>query len=165
MEPRLRAHLNATFFAEYQALRTDLMPILSDADLAFSAGGTNPTLGERCREIGEIEHAYVESFRTFTTDFDWRHPDPAIAGSVAALTAWFIDLDDRLDAALEALSEQDILERRIVRGDFPEDFFSPYVPVQLDTYREALLIFCGKVSVVLRALGRDLPGNWPDWIG
>jgi hypothetical protein len=36
--------------------------------------------------------------------------------------------------------------------------------IQLDVYREALLIFYGKVSVHLRAIDRPLPGQWLDWI-
>lgn len=39
-------------FRLYQALRTQLMGLLSDDDLAFSPGGDNPTLGELCREMG-----------------------------------------------------------------------------------------------------------------
>lgn len=64
-----------------------------------------------------------------------------------------------------AETEDDIANRRIVRGDFAENFFSPLVKVQLDVYREALLLFYGKVSVYLRAINRPLPGNWRDWVG
>lgn len=38
-----------------QALRDQLMDILSDADLRYKLPGSNPTLGEVCREIGEVE--------------------------------------------------------------------------------------------------------------
>jgi hypothetical protein len=40
-----------------------------------------------CREIGEIQHSYIEALRTFHQDFDWRKPDPTIGRSVAGLTA------------------------------------------------------------------------------
>ncbi len=165
MNKVLHDHLEATFFAEYQALRDQLMAILTDEDLARTVGGASRTLGSLCREIGEIEFAYVESFRTFRTDFGYRNANQALERSVPALVTWYAELDRDLTAALEELSEEDVLTRRIVRGDFDEDFFSPLAPVQLDTYREALLIFYGKASVYLRAMDRDLPGNWSDWIG
>ena len=161
----IREHMPATFFDEYQGLRSDLMASLSDEDLAFRLGGSTMSLGALCREIGDIEHAYVESFRTFTQDFGYTNPDPALETSVAALVAWYADLDRRLMDAVAGLTEADIAGRRIVRGDFSEDFFSPLPAVQLDIYREALLIFCGKVSVYLRAMDRPLPGQWDDWIG
>ena len=158
-------YLAESFFPEYQGLRDQLMDMLDDDDLVERLGGQTMSLGELCREIGEIEHAYVESFRTFRTDFTYRNPDPRLEHSVAALKAWYAELDRDLKAAVEALSEDDIANRRIIRGDFDEDFFSPLVKVQLDVYREALLLFYGKVSVYLRAMNRPLPEQWRDWIG
>ena len=158
-------YLADSFFPEYQALRDPLMEILRDEDLGLRLGGETMSLGELSREIGEIEHAYVESFRTFRQDFSYRNPDPALERSVDALRAWYAELDRDFMAAVAALSEDDIATRRIIRGDFDEDFFSPLPKIQLDVYREALLIFYGKVSVYLRSIGRPLPGNWPDWIG
>jgi hypothetical protein len=158
-------YLAESFFAEYQALRDQLMEILTDEDLGLRLGGESASLGALCREIGEIEHAYVKSFRTFRQDFSDRNLDPQLEISVAALNAWYAELDRDLMAAVAALSEEDIAGRRIIRGDFDEEFFSPLPKIQLDVYREALLIFYGKVSVYLRAIGRPLPGQWPDWIG
>jgi hypothetical protein len=159
------AYLAHTFFPEYQALRDQLMEILSDEDLGQRLGGDTASLGELCREIGEIEHTYVESFRTFRQDFSYRNPDPLLERSVVALRAWFTELDRAMMAAIELLSEADIEGRRIVRGDFDEEYFAPLPTQQLDVYREALLIFYGKVSVYLRAAERPPPGHWPDWIG
>jgi hypothetical protein len=158
-------YLAESFFPEYQGLRDQLMEILDDEDLAQRLGGETVSLGALCREIGEIEHAYVESFRTFRQDFTYRNPDPRLELSVAALKAWYAELDRDLMAAVEALSEDDIANRRIIRGDFDEDFFSPLAKVQLDVYREALLLFYGKVSVYLRSIGRPLPRQWQDWVG
>ncbi|HEX8024958.1 MAG TPA: DinB family protein [Candidatus Limnocylindrales bacterium] len=163
MTPAIAEHLARTFFLEYQALRGQLMETLADKDLAFSPGGANRPLGELCLEIGEVEQAYVESFRTFHQDFHWRHPDPAIATSVERLVAWYARLDADLTAALEAITEADATDRRIRRGA-AEDAFSLPVTQQLDIYREALLIFYGKVSVYLRAMGRALPGWFAAWI-
>jgi hypothetical protein len=158
-------YLAESFFPEYQRLRDQLMDVLDDEDLVQRLGGETVSLGALCREIGEIEHAYVESFTTFQQDFTYRNPDPRLDQSVAAFKAWYADLDRNLMAAVEALSEDDIANRRIIRGDFDEDFFSPLANQQLDVYREALLLFYGKVSVYLRAINRPLPGDWQDWIG
>jgi hypothetical protein len=68
-------------------------------------------------------------------------------------------------AAIEALSEDDIEHRQIVRSDFDESFFAPLVKQQLDTYREALLIFYGKISVYMKSLGRPRSEAWRSWIG
>jgi hypothetical protein len=158
-------YLAESFFPEYQGLRDQLMDRLVDDDLRLRLGGATVSLGALCREIGEIEHTYVESFRTFRQDFAYRNPDPALEDSVAALKAWYAELDRDLMAAVTALSEDDIERRRIIRGDFDEDYFSPLPKFQLDVYREALLIFYGKVSVYLRAAEKPFPQQWLDWIG
>jgi hypothetical protein len=155
----------ATYFSDYQALRNELMAILTDDDLGMRIGGASASLGALCREIGEIEHTYVESFRTFRQDFGYRNSDPLLETSVEALVSWYEELDRELTDAIEALSEDDIANRRIVRDDFDVSDFSPLPSIQLDIYREALLIFYGKVSVYLRAMGKELPGHWPHWIG
>jgi hypothetical protein len=165
MNQILVTYLDAEFFGEYQALRDQLMDVISDDDLGYAVGGTSPTLGTLCREIGEIEHSYVESFKTFSQAFDFRHPDPRVEASVVALRAWYTELDRDLMAALDALTEADTTSRRITRGDFDQDYFSPLPTEQLDVYREALLIFYGKVSVYLKAIGVTLPRQWQAWIG
>jgi hypothetical protein len=158
-------YLDDSYFAEYQQLRDELMAGLSDADLEVRLGGETETIGALCREIGEIEHAYVESLRTFRQDFGYRNPDLRLGRSVDALRTWYAALDRDLAATIEALSEDDVEHRHIVRSDFDESFFSPLVKQQLDTYREALLIFYGKISVYLKALGRPRPETWRSWIG
>src|SRR5262245_15662830 len=163
MNSLIREHLAATYFKEYQVLRDELLEILSDDDLAFRPGGATFTLGELCREIGEIEQSYVDALRTFKQDFSWRNPDQRVVQSLAALSAWFAELDRDLMAAIEALTEQDAATRRIARYDV--EGFSPLPAQELDIYREALLIFYAKVSIYLRAMRRDLPGLWGPWIG
>lgn len=158
-------YLDERYFPLYQQLRNQLMDLLADGDLQIRLGGESETLGALCREIGEIEHAYVESLKTFRQDFGYRNPDPRLEQSVAALKAWYADLDQALMAAIETLSEDDIERRRIVRSDFDESFFSPLPKEQLDVYREALLIFYGKVSVYLKSMGRERPQEWREWIG
>ncbi|HET9083189.1 MAG TPA: hypothetical protein VFN41_02205 [Candidatus Limnocylindrales bacterium] len=163
MSSLIRDHMERTWFAGYQDLRPQLMGVLSDEDLAFRPGGATYTFGQLCREIGDIEHSYVEAVRTFRQDFEWHNPDPRLERSVAALSTWFGDLDRDLQAAIDAVTEDDAANRRFIRADIPD--FSPLLPQELDIYREALLIFYGKASIYLRALDRDLPGDWPLWIG
>ena len=165
MNSIVQRHLPATFFREYQRLRDELMEFLTDEDLGYRVEGTTASLGALCREIGEVEHAYIESFTTFRLHFRYRNPDPPLESSVAELSSWYAELDRELIAALEALSEDDIANRRIVRSDFEIDDFAPLPAVQLDIYREALLIFYGKVSVYVRAMGKTLPKRWLEWIG
>ena len=163
MNSLVRDHMAATWFAEYQDLRTQLMGVLGDDDLAFRPGGATFTFGQLCREIGEIEYSYIEAIRTFRQDFEWHNPDPRPEHSVAALSSWFADLDKDLQAAIEAVTEDDATNRRFFRADIPD--FSPLLPQELDIYREALLIFYAKASIYLRAMGRELPGDWQVWIG
>jgi len=148
-------------FQLYQALRDQLMTILTDEDLRYTPGGTNPPLGTLCRTIGEVEYAYIQSFKTFALDFSYRNTTAGLADSVRQLTAWFAALDQDLRATIEGLSEDDITNRLIDRGG---DFQLP-PQIQLDVYKEALLIFYGKVSVYLRAMGKSLPQQWQDWLG
>jgi hypothetical protein len=160
MDGLMREHLAATFFDEYQGLRTELMAQLTDEDLAFRVGPGTATLGELCREIGEVEQSYIDSFRTFRQDFHYRNWEPALVLSVEALSTWYARLDRDLTAALDALTEGDITGHPIDRRDF-----RPLACQQLDIYREGLLIFYAKTSVYLRAMGRTLAPKWLDWIG
>jgi uncharacterized damage-inducible protein DinB len=147
-------------FQEYQALRQQLMESLSDEDLGYQPGGENPTLGALCREMGEVEVAYIESFKTFQQDFSYRNEEPGLDTSVQRLAAWFQELDGELKAAIEALSEDDVQNKVIDRGGG----FTLPPQIQLDVYREALLIFYGKVSVYLKAMGKPRTKQWQDWI-
>ena len=108
MNTLIRDHLTATYFAEYQLLRNELVDMLRDDDLAFRPSPAAFTLGELCRETGEIEHSYVDALKTFRQDFGRRNADPEVERSVAALSAWFADLDRSMLAAIEALTEDDI---------------------------------------------------------
>ena len=143
-----------------QAMRYQLMKILTDEDLDYSPGGENPTLGVLCREMGEVQQAYITSFQTFEQDFSYRVSDPELERSVERLAAWFQALDGELETALGSLSEEDIQNRVIVRGG---GFVLPPL-IQLHIYREALLIFYGKASVYLKALGKTLSDQWQSWI-
>jgi hypothetical protein len=137
------------------------MAILDDDDLGFQLAGDNPTLGALCLKMGEVQQAYIQSFKTFTQDFSYRFEEPEIQDSVEKLSGWFKVLDAELRATIEALPEDDIQNRLINRGG---DFKIP-PRIQLEIYKEALLIFYGKVSVYLKALGKTIPEQWVSWIG
>lgn len=148
-------------FRLYQRLREQLLGVLSDADLGFTPGGANPTLGELCLEIGETQQAYIDSFRTFSQTFDHHHSDRAVAGNVDGLRAWYTRLDEDLYTAVAALTDDDIANRLIDRG---HSFRVP-ANVQLEIYKEALLIFYGKVTVYLKSIGKTPSEQWHEWIG
>lgn len=148
-------------FSLYQSLRDQLMQILTDADLNYQLGGQTLPLGVLCREIGETQHQYIESFRTFVLpSFDYCHPQPEIAGSVAALSVWFAQMDAELKDLLSSFSDENLAEKVINRG---EGFTLP-ISIQLEIYKEALLIFYGKVSIYLRAMQKPRPEQWQEWI-
>ena len=148
-------------FEMYQAMRNQLMEILDDADLIFQPHSHNETLGALCLEIGETEKSYIQSFRTFTQDFSYRNEEPGLERSVVRLMAWYGEMDRELRSAVEALTAKDLRSRVVDRG---AGFELP-MHIQLDVYKEALLIFYGKVSVYLKAMGKERPQQWQEWIG
>ena len=144
--------------SETQSFRTAMLAQLTDGDLAYALPG-NMTLGELCREMGETEHGYVAAFSRFEHEWGYRHPDPSVATSVAALRAWYEQLDDDLLAALNALTDDDIATRRLRGGGWAS------VTKEFHLYREALLIFYAKAGLYLRALDKPLSEEWIDWMG
>lgn len=140
-------------------MRMQLLDSLSDAELAFAPGGENMTLGALFREMGEIEHSYTQSLKTFSQDWSYRNTEPGLDGSVEQLKAWCHSLDDALKATVEALSDED-LKKTVDRGGYamPVDW-------QLDVYLQALLIFFGKAVVYSKAMGKPLSQQFKDYIG
>jgi uncharacterized damage-inducible protein DinB len=146
-------------FEMYQELREQLMAILTDDDLAFRPFPNTLTLGQLCHEIAQTERSYIDSFKTFQQSWD-HESDPLVQPeSVAALKEWYQELDRELKAAVSALTNEQINSAIIKRG------FDVRPLIQLEIYKEALLIFYGKASIYLRALGKPLPERWPAWIG
>lgn len=141
------------------ALRTQLLDILTDTDLAHLLPG-NPSLGELCCEAGRHDEIYIESFRTFVLDWSPRRAPHGAQTQVEVLREWYASSDDSLKTALTALSEEDLQGKTIARQGYAVP-----VGVQFHIYRESILIFCGKASVYLNSLGRRLPPQWQQWIG
>ncbi len=147
-------------FKLYQSLRDQLMDALTDEDLQFNPGGENPTLGTLCREIGEVEQSYIDSLKNLKQDFSYRNDDPGLENSVSRLSDWFKTLDSELLATLESLTDEQLQNQVIDRGGG----FKLPVGIQIDVYKEALLIFYGKADVYLKAMGKPRPEQWQDWI-
>lgn len=145
---------------ETQHIREELMDAITDADLAYKLPGDNPTLGALCREMGQVEHTYIGSFRTLKQDWNYTAVDPALETSVAGLKAWYAKLDADLEDALSAYKDRDIQSLMVDRGGWSIPFGG-----QFHVYREALLIFYGKATCYLRALGKPLPEQMRGWIG
>ena len=145
----------------YRQLRDDLMVELSDDDLTYSPGGENDSLGVLCRQLGEVQKGYVESFKTFSTAFDYETDDEEMESRADRIRAWYQQLDDELEEVLETLSDEEVDNRLIVRT---ETFKLPAV-IHLDVFREALIIFFGKVSVYLKSMNRTRPTKWDKWLG
>ena len=140
-------------------MRSQLLDILSDADLAFSPGGQNMTLGALCRQMGEVEHSYIESLKTFQQDWSYRNMEADLESSVARLKAWFQTLDDSFKATVSALSDED-LKKTVDRSGYPMP-----VELQLDVYLQALLIFFGKATIYFKAMNKALPQQIQEYIG
>ncbi|MBZ0310167.1 MAG: DinB family protein [Anaerolineae bacterium] len=142
------------------AMRTQLLDSLSDADLNFNPGGQNMTLGALCREMGEVEHSYLQSLKNLTQDWSYRNMEAGLDTSTARLKSWFEKLDEEMQAVLSAFSDAD-LKKVIDRGGG----FSVPVDLQMDIYLQALLIFFGKAAVYLKAMNKALPSQMKEWIG
>jgi uncharacterized damage-inducible protein DinB len=145
-------------YHETQIMREQLMDILSDSDLLFTPGGANPTLGELCREMADIEGSYIGSIKLLKQDWTYRNPQQGLAQSVDQLKSLYKKLDEQLKTTMEGLSDED-LKKTIDRG------WPVGVGTQLHIYREALLIFYAKVAVYLKAMNKTMPKQWQGWIG
>ncbi len=140
-------------------MRSQLLDILSDADLAFSPGGQNMTLGALCREVGESEYSYIQSLKTFKQDWSYHTTEAGLELDVTRLKAWYQTLDDEMKATVSALADED-LTKTVDRGGF-----SMPVELQLDVYLQALLIFFGKATVYLKAMNKVAPEQIQEYIG
>ena len=140
-------------------MRSQILGILTDANLAFSPGGQNISLGALCREIGDVEYAYIQSLKTFTQDWSYHNTEAGLETSVTRLSAWYEELDKEMNATLSAFSDEDIT-KTIDRSGYPMP-----LPLQLDAYLQALMIFFGKATTYLKAMNKPLPETIQEWIG
>ena len=142
-------------------LRDQLLGMISDQDLSYKLPGANLTLGELCEEMGHIQQVYIHSFKTSMQEWGYRDAQVEAKNSVASLNAWYEKLDAELVEALNGLSEDDVHNKQVDRGQG----FTPSLYVQFQIYRETLLIFYAKASVYLKALEKPYPDLWKVGIG
>ena len=142
-------------------LRDQLLDLITDAHLAYRLPGHNLTLSGLIEEMGLTEQVYIQSYKTFRTDWSISGSTPAQPVSVTSLKAWFEKLDAEFVEALSAFSEDDLQNREIERGHG----FNPSLFVQFQIYHEAMLIFYAKASIYLKALEIPLPDDWRIAIG
>ena len=138
-------------------MRDGMLDTLRDADLTFSPGGANITLGALCKEMGEVEHSYLESLKNLKQDWSYRNREAGLDGSVSRLKAWMKELDAELTKVVTEMSDDD-LKKTVDRG------FPVAVETQLQIYLQALLIFFGKATVFLKAMDKPLTKELKDWI-
>ncbi len=141
-------------------MRAQLLDVLTDADLAFSPGGQNITLGALIREMAETEYSYIQSLKTLKQDWSSSNNDTNLETSLARIKTYYQTLDDEMKATISAFSDEDTA-KTVDRGGG----FSMPLDLQLDVYLQALLIFFGKVTIYLRAMNRDYPAQIQEWIG
>ena len=111
--------------------------------------------------MGDTTHAYVTSYDTLKMDFSLKAPDRDQPSDGRALAAWIRGKETDLKRALSPLNDEDLNTPVIDRG---RDWVVPRM-MQFHIYREALLIFFGKLDVYLRAAGKERPEIWRQWVG
>lgn len=139
-------------------LRTQLLDLISDTDLAFSPGGQNMSLGALCRQMGDTEYAYVQSLKTFTQDWSYHNTEAGLESSMVQLKNWYQTLDEELQSTVSAFSEEDVT-KTVNRGGYPMP-----ISLQLDIYLQALLIFFGKTTIYLKTMNKSLPKEIQEYI-
>lgn len=142
-----------------QGMLSQLLDILSDADLSFNPGGQNMTLGALLREMGETEYSYIQSLKTLKQDWSYHNTEAGLESSVSHLKTWYQTLDEELKVTVSNLSDED-LTKTVDRGGF-----SMPVDWQLDVYLQAMLIFFGKATIYLKAMNKSLTQPMQDYIG
>ena len=140
-------------------MRSQMLDMLSDADLAFTPGGQNMTMGALCREMGETEYAYIQSLKTFKQDWPYRNTEAGLASNVARLREWLQTLDDQIKAVIVAFSDED-MQKLVDRGGG-----GVTIAFQLEVYLQAVLIFLGKATIYLKAMNKALPQYLQEYIG
>jgi uncharacterized damage-inducible protein DinB len=142
-------------FDAMKTMRDEWLSAITDADLAFNPGGSNKPMGELLREMGEVNQAYIESFKTFK--HNWTKDSPDLS-TLEQLQRWFAEQDNELNANLSALSDDD-MTNTIERAGYPMP-----IEMQLQAYLQGLLIYFGKATIYLRAMNKTLPSKLAEWV-
>jgi hypothetical protein len=152
---------NYGIVAMTENLISQVLESLTDDHLDFTPARNNATVRNLLLEQAGIQKAYIESFRTFTGDFESIQPAVLDSPTIDQLRTEFARLFAELKEVVGNIPEDDLANRVVDRG---EHFKIP-VMMHLHIYRESILIMCGKLSVSLRALDIPFTHQWVDWIG
>ena len=144
---------------EVRGMRSQLLDILSNADLSFSPGGQNMTFGALLCKMGDLEHSYIQSLKTGVRDLSYHNTEAGLESDITRIKAWFQALDDEMLDTISAFSNEE-LTRRVDRGGF-----NSTVEREVDHYGEALLIFFGKATIYLKAMNNPVPESIENTIG
>jgi len=144
-----------------QSLRYDLLNAVTDDDLAYKLPGDNPTLGQLCQELGNIEQTYIHSFKALIFDWKAATTDPTMATSRDRLIARYKALDEEFESVLRTFSDDDLQQKQIDRGEG----FIVSADDQFRIFHEAVLMFYAKASVYMKALQKPVNDQWISWIG
>ncbi|MCB0033180.1 MAG: hypothetical protein KDE51_04145 [Anaerolineales bacterium] len=147
-------------FEMYQAIRNQLVEILTDEDLAFSLGGNTLSLGALCHEMGETQASYIDSFKTLKHNYGLQVEAAGHSQTVAQLKAWYTHMDAELKEIVSAFTDEQLQTAVVDRGPG----FTLPLNIQLEVYKEALLIFYGKTTIYLKAMEKALPQQMAEWI-
>src|SRR6266536_4990121 len=99
------------WFQEVRGMRLQLLDILSNADLAFSPGGQNMTLGALVRRMGDLEYSYIQSLKTGVRDLSYHNTEAGLESDITRLKAWFQALDDEMLDTISAFSKEELTKR------------------------------------------------------
>ncbi|MBZ0291974.1 MAG: hypothetical protein K8L99_05330 [Anaerolineae bacterium] len=141
-------------------MRNGTLERLDDSDLQFSPGGDNLTLGELFKQVGELQHSYMQSLITLKQDWAYRNDEPGLASSLAQLQQWFGQMDEEMQSVVNGLDEGD-LQKMVDRTN---GSIRPIIS-QLDIYTQVMLIFFGKIVIYFRAMQKPLPPSIAEYIG
>lgn len=141
-----------------------LEPVLKEisaGDMDFTPPGNNDSLGELCRKMGDVAHAYASSFSSGSLDFSLSAPGRDKPANGSQLSVWLRELEGTIKDAVKGFSDHQLSSQTITR----EGGWKIPLLTQFHVYREALLIFFGKLDVYLRILGKNRPEHWVGWVG
>jgi hypothetical protein len=142
----------------YQPMRKEITDALKDEDLDFQPENS-PSVAELCVQIGEWQQSYIDGFKNFVQDFDYRNQDPELHESVAKIRDWYEELDRELEKVIEGLSEDDVENKPIDRGGWEAS-----TSWSLRIYQECLIIFYAKMWMYFNLMGRKQPVGLEKWI-
>ena len=141
-------------------MRDGALERLEDADLAFSPGGDNLTLGQLLKEFGDIEYSYSQSLKTLQHDWNYKNDTEGLHTDLIQMQHWFKQLDQQMVQQLEQITEAD-LQKQVDRTNG----LMRTIEQQLEIYIQAGLIFLGKLVIYFRAMQKPLPPSISHYIG